>query len=152
YTEKDVTEAARALTGWGYDNLTQEFVQRPRFHDDGIKTVLGRTGNLNGDDVLQQIVAQPQAARFISAKLWNFYAGEPASPELVSALALRFQQGGMDFKPLLAAIFYSEEFYSDSVVRNQVKSPVQWLVGSTRELQRDLPAPFVSYALTRSLG
>ncbi len=152
YTEKDVTEAARALTGWGYDNQIQEFAQRPRIHDDGVKTFLGRTGNLNGDDVLQQIVAQPQAARFISAKLWNFYAGEPASNELATALAERFWQGGMNFKPLLAAIFYSEEFYSDSVVRNQVKSPVQWLVGSSRELQRDLPAPFVCYALTRSLG
>jgi hypothetical protein len=152
YTEKDVTEGARALTGWGYDNLDQEFANRPRFRDDGVKTFLGRTGDLNGQDVLEQIVAQPQAARFISAKLWNFFAGEPASDALVTALADRFRGGGMNFKPLLAAIFYSEEFYSDSVVRNQVKSPVQWLVGSSRVLQRDLPAPFICYALTRSLG
>jgi hypothetical protein len=152
YTEKDVTEGARALTGWGYDVLDEQFVERPRFRDDGVKTFLGRTGDLDGDDVLQQIVAQPQAARFISAKLWNFFAGEPASDELVTALAGRFRGSGMNFKPLLAAIFYSEEFYSDSIFRNQVKSPVQWLVGSSRVLDRDVPAPFICYGLTRSLG
>jgi Protein of unknown function (DUF1800) len=152
YTEKDVTEGARALTGWGYDVPDEQFVERPRFRDDGVKTFLGRTGDLNGDDVLAQIVAQPQAARFISAKLWNFFAGEPPSDELVTALVGRFRGSGMNFKPLLAAIFYSEEFYSDSIVRNQVKSPVQWLVGSSRVLQRDVPAPFISYGITRSLG
>ena len=152
YTEKDVTEAARALTGWGYDLRDEQFIQRPRFRDDGDKTFLGVTGNLNGADVLQQIVAQPQAARFISAKLWNFFAGEPASDELVTALADRFRAGGMNFKPLLAGIFYSEEFYSDSIIRNQVKSPVQWLVGSSRELERDIPGPYIAYGLTRTLG
>lgn len=152
YTEKDVTEGARALTGWGYDNMDQQFVQRPRIHDDGEKTFLGRTGNLTGDDVLQQIVAQPQAARFITAKLWNYFAGEPASEPLVTALADTFRRSGMNFKPLLATMFYSEEFYADSVVRNQVKSPVQWLVNSVRVLERDLPAPIICFGLTRSLG
>jgi Protein of unknown function (DUF1800) len=152
YTEKDVTEAARALTGWSYDNRDEEFIERPRFRDDGEKTFLGRTGDLTGDDVLRQIVAQPQAARFISAKLWNFFAGSPASDELVTALAGRLRSSNMNFKPLLADIFYSEEFYSDSIIRNQVKSPVQWLVGSSRVLERDIPAPFISYGLTRSLG
>ena len=77
YTEKDVTEGARALTGWSLDRLNEEFIYRPFFHDNGIKTFLGRTGNLNGDDVMAQIVAQPQAARFITAKLWNYFAGQP---------------------------------------------------------------------------
>ncbi len=152
YTEKDVTEAARALTGWGYDIRTEEFVERPRFHDDGEKTFLGLTGYLTGEDVLQQIVAQPQAARFITAKLWNFFAGEPASDALVTALSDKFRRSGMNFKPLLAAIFYSEEFYADSIVRNQVKSPVQWLVNSVRVLERELPAPMICYGLTRNLG
>ena len=152
YTEKDVTEGARALTGWGYDIRDEEFVERPRMRDDGIKTFLGRTGDLTGDDVLQQIVAQPQAARFISAKLWNFFAGEPPSDELTTALADRLRRSGMNFKPFLAGMFYCEEFYADSIVRNQVKSPVQWLVGSSRVLERDVPAPFICYGLTRSLG
>ena len=81
YTEKDVTEAARALTGWSLDRLTEKFIYRPLFHDNGVKTFLGRTGNLDGDDVMAQIVAQPQAARFITAKLWNYFAGQPPSDE-----------------------------------------------------------------------
>ena len=77
YAEQDVTEGARALTGWSLDRPTRNIVYRPVFHDNGDKTFLGRTGNLNGDDVMAQIVAQPQAARFITAKLWNYFAGQP---------------------------------------------------------------------------
>src|SRR4026209_1692925 len=61
YTEQDVTEAARALTGWSMDRIAQECVYRPMLHDGEEKTFLGRRGNLTGTDVLDQIVAQPQA-------------------------------------------------------------------------------------------
>jgi uncharacterized protein (DUF1800 family) len=152
YTEKDIAEAARALTGWSLDRDTQKFVDRPNAHDNGIKTVLGLTGNLDGADVLKQIVAQPQAALFITAKLWNFFAGEMPSPSLNAALADIFRRGGNDFKPVLRAMFLAEEFYDPSIVRNQVKSPVQWLVGSVRVLECELPPPLVSANLIRSLG
>ncbi len=152
YTEKDITEAARALTGWSYDRPNEEFVERPRFHDGGEKTVLGRTGYLRGRDVLEAIVAQPQADRFITAKLWRFFAGTEPSEELASALAAEFHAVGGNFKPFLKTLFLSEEFYAESVIRNQVKSPVQWLVGSVRVLERELPGPFISFQLTRNLG
>src|SRR6185437_5173046 len=132
YTEKDITEGARALTGWTYDPRDQEFIERRSLHDTGIKTFLGHTGNLNGDDVLRIIVEQPQAARFITAKIWNFFAGEEPSAELNTALADVFRKSGNNFKPVLKAMFQSEEFYAENIVRNQVKSPVQWLVGSVR--------------------
>ena len=77
YTERDVTEAARALTGWSYDRMKQSFVARPLWHDAGAKTIFGRTGNFNGHDFLEMLVAHPQAARFITAKLWDFSPGEP---------------------------------------------------------------------------
>jgi uncharacterized protein (DUF1800 family) len=152
YTEKDVTEGARALTGWSLDRDAQRFIYRPVFHDNGQKTFLGLTGNLNGEDVMAQIVAQPQAAVFITGKLWNFFAGQMPSPELNQALADAFVGNGRHFKPFLRVIFRSEEFYSDAVIRNQVKSPVQWLVGTARMLQCDLPPGFISAAITRSLG
>jgi len=72
YTEKDVTEAARALTGWTYDRVNEEFANRPRLHDTGLKSVLGRTADLTGEEVLSLIVSQPQASRFITARIWNF--------------------------------------------------------------------------------
>src|SRR5208282_3319292 len=152
YTEKDVTEAARALTGWSLDRLNEKFIYRPAFHDNGVKTFLGRTGNLNGEDVMVQIVAQPQAARFITAKLWNYFAGQPPPDSLNDALAAVFRGNGNNFKPLLRVLFRSEEFYGDDVIRNQVKSPVQWLVSSARMLECDLPPVQISWGITRSLG
>ena len=152
YTEQDVTEAARALTGWSLNQATQEFVYRSFIHDEGVKTVLGRTGNLTGTDVLQQICAQPQSARFICAKLWTFFASENPGEELVTALADVFTQGGSNFKSFLRTMFRSEEFYADSGVRTQVKSPVQWLVSSVRMLERELPPSFQCHQMLRTLG
>ncbi len=71
YSEKDITEAARAFTGWSYNRLTQKFINNRFQHDPGSKTVLGKTGNLDGQDVLRQIVAQPQSGRFICEKIWR---------------------------------------------------------------------------------
>jgi uncharacterized protein (DUF1800 family) len=147
-----VTEGARALTGWSLDRLNQEYVYRPAFHDNGVKTFLGRTGNLNGDDVIAQIVAQPAAARFITAKLWNYFAGQPPSDELNGALAAVFRENGNNFKPLLRVLFRSEEFYDPAVVRNQVKGPVQWLVGTARVLECDLPPTPICEGILRQLG
>jgi uncharacterized protein (DUF1800 family) len=152
YTERDVTEAARALTGWSYDRMTQSFIVRPMWHDGGAKTIFGRTGNFNGEDFIEMLVAQPQAAWFITGKLWSFFAGQPPAEELGTALASTFRGAGNDFKPFLRAMFLSEEFYAPSVIRNEVKSPVQWLVGSARVLERPLPPPLVCEALTRNLG
>jgi uncharacterized protein (DUF1800 family) len=152
YTEMDITEAARAFTGLMLDRLNQKAVYRPFQHDNSSKTVLGKTGNLDWQDVLEQIVAQPQAARFITAKLWGFFASDNPTEELSAALADLFRGNGHEFKPLLRAMFLSEEFYADSVIRSQVKSPVQWLVSSVRMLERELPPPLVSSNLMGKLG
>jgi uncharacterized protein (DUF1800 family) len=101
---------------------------------------------------MAQIVKQPQASVFITGKLWNYFAGQMPSPELNKALDDAFVANARCFKPFLRVMFRSEEFYGDTVIRNQVKSPVQWLVGTARMLQCDLPPAFISSALTRSLG
>ena len=152
YTEKDVTEAARAMTGWSLDRPNEEYRYRPRIHDNGIKTVLGKTGNLSGRDVLEVIVAQPQAARFITGKLWKFFASDNPDPKLFDALADSFRANGNNFAPFLKTLFASQEFYADSVMRSQIKSPVQWLVGTVRLLQRDMPPGIVAAQMTKSLG
>src|SRR5438034_2249051 len=101
YTEQDVTEAARAFTGLTYDRLNQTFTYRPFIHDPGTKTVLGKTDRLTYSDVLEQIVDHPQSARFITARLWTFFAGQTPSEELATALAAIFRGNGNNFKPLL---------------------------------------------------
>lgn len=153
YTEKDITEAARAFTGWSLDRVHEEFIYRDRMHDKGEKTILGRTGNFSGDDVLVTIIIHnPQSSRFITRKLWTYFAGEMPSDEFNDALANSFRTGGYNFKPLLRTLFLSEEFYSQSIMRQQIKSPVQWLIGSVRLLERELPPAPLSINALRSLG
>ena len=152
YTEKDITEAARAMTGWSLDRQRQEYVYRPGAHDPGFKTFLGETGNLTGRDVLEIISEQPQTGLFMCAKLWKFFASEEPDPKLIDQLAYVFRTNGSTFKPMLRAMLMSEEFYAEGVIRTQVKSPVQWLVSSVRMLDRDLPPPVVCDQLTRNLG
>jgi uncharacterized protein (DUF1800 family) len=152
YTEHDIAEAARALTGWSLERQEERYIYRPFFQDTGEKTFLGRTGNFDGDDVIQIIVSQPQAAKFITAKLWNYFAGQVPSEALAEALAANFRANGNNFKPFLRALFCSEEFYAPDIIRNQVKSPVQWLVNTVRVLESELPPPLVSWGMLRQLG
>jgi len=152
YTEHDIAEAARALTGWSLDRQQQCYVYRPFAHDNGNKTIFGQTGNYDGDDFINLIVAQPQSAKFITAKIWNYFAGVEPSAKLNEALADNFRTNGNNFKPFLHAMFRSEEFYSADIVRNQVKSPVQWLIGTIRILETELPPPLISWGMTRQLG
>jgi len=152
YTEKDISEGARALTGWTLDQSRQRFEYRPFIHDDGEKTIFGKTGNFDGEDFLNAVATHPQSTRFITAKLWNYFAGKMPSETLAASLSDVFQKSGSNFKPLLHAMFRSEEFYAAHVIRSQVKSPVQWLVGTVRMLECELPPALMCWGLTRNLG
>lgn len=152
YTEKDITEAARALTGWSLAPEQQAYVFRPRIHDNGVKTIFGQSGNFDGDDFIRMIVVQPQAAKFITAKIWNFFAGQEPSMALNEAMASLLRANSNNFKPFLRTMFRSQEFYGNDIVRNQVKSPVQWLIGSVRMLECDLPPTALSWGMMRQLG
>jgi uncharacterized protein (DUF1800 family) len=152
YTEKDITEAARALTGFTLNRFEGKFDYRPFMHDNGTKTVLGKTGNLDGNDVLEIIASQPQTFKFISGKLWKFFASDNPDPKVVAALADVFQKNNGEIKPLLRAMFRCHQFYAPDVIRSQVKSPVQWLVSSVRLLEREMPPPIVAGQICKSMG
>ncbi len=152
YTEKDILETARALTGLGLNRETQEPEWRPRQHDPGSKTVLGRTGPMGPDEVIPHIARQPQSARFVIGRLWRFFADETASADVTRGLVAEWDRSGGEIRSLLRSMFRSEAFYAPEVVRTQIKSPVQWLVCALRELERPLPpGPMVTGAL-RELG
>lgn len=152
YSEKDVTEAARALTGVSLSRGALEPVFRPAFHDDGLKSVLGVTGPLRSEDLIDAILAAPQADPFITSKLWAFYAGAPPDSKLAAALAEEFRACGRSIEPFLRAVFVSAEFYQPGLVGRQIKSPVHWLVSACRQLERDLPPSPVSSLILRALG
>ena len=139
YTEKDVTEGARAFTGYRIDPRDESFLFQPAQHDNTPKTLLGRSDILDGDQAIDAITAQPACARFMARKLWTFFAYENPPDVLVDALAATMRASRYELRPVLRQMFTSQEFYSPQAIRQQIKSPVQWMVQTARELEITLP-------------
>jgi len=139
YSEQDVTESARAFTGWAFRRRPPAaggptFAFRPALHDTGKKTVLGRTGYLNGDDVLNHLCDLPQCAEYITGKIIRYFVTPKPAPEFVARMAAIFRQENLEIKPLLRAIMLSPEFLDTTVVRSVVKSPVDFCIATVRQL------------------
>lgn len=144
YTESDVKEAARAFTGWGVDRRTGTFEFRQGQHDDGIKTVLGRSGRLDGDDVIDRLLAHPGTAEFIVRKLWvEFVSPDPPAPE-VSRIAAMFRSSGYEIRVAVRALLLSDAFWEPANRGVLVKSPVDVVVGTLGTFEATVPdyAPF----------
>jgi hypothetical protein len=152
YSERDVAEAARALTGLSMDRLRQEYVWRPDAHDDGTKEFLGASGRWMPEDIIRRIVEHTRSGRFIVGKLWAYFAEDALDEPVVDALAEVFRESDHEFRPLLRALFLAEAFYAPRVMRSQVKSPVHWLVMATRQLERRLPPSEAVTMVLRELG
>jgi len=152
YTENDVQEGAKAFTGYRIAPTDETFRYAPFQHDEGVKTFLGQTGPFTGDDIIDIILQQPSCAKFIAKKLWTFYAYEDPDPSLVDALASNFRSSSYEIRPLMSDIFRSAEFYSPDSVRQQIKSPVQWVVQTSKVLETPLARPQITINALRQLG
>ena len=132
YTEKDIREAARAFTGWHTSGGRFTFVHGE--HDDGPKTVLGQTGNWDGDDVVRILLDQPACARFLVRKLYRFLVSENVAPPdaLLDPLADAFRKSDYDIAVLVRTILRSQHFFSAYAYRQKVKWPVEYAVGVVR--------------------
>jgi uncharacterized protein (DUF1800 family) len=135
YGERDIKEAARAFTGWSVDPATGEFLFRANAHDDGEKTVLGRTGNFGGDAVLDILLAQPQTAEFIVAKLWREFVSPQPNPAEVRRIAAAFRDSRYDIRVAMRALLVSDAFYAEVSRGTLIKSPVELVVGTLRQFQ-----------------
>ena len=152
YTEEDIRESARAFTGYRIDSSTQQFQFISRRHDDGLKTFRQQKGRFDGDDIVRILLEDTQCAEFITGKLWRFFVNDRPAPGTVESLARRFHRSGYELRPLMREIFLSEEFYSKAAIGTQIKSPVQWLVGTAAAVGLDsLEAPEYQSAL-RQMG
>lgn len=156
YTENDVQEAARALTGWGIRYLVFErgaeavqatarelmlknrpmlaFAHSPELHDDGPKTILGKTGRFGGEELLDLVALRPETARRITGKLWRFFAMEALPEGVHRKLESAFLQSGGNIRTVLRAMTETTEFWSPECVRHQIKSPADFVVGTLRAL------------------
>ena len=138
YTERDVREAARAFTGWNFENL--DFVVNTAEHDDDPKTFLGRTGNFDGVDVLRIILAQPVTAEYIAAKIYRFFVRDDLSPALVTRLGAVLRDSNYELRPLLTTVFLSRDFYSEASYGGHIKGPVEHVVTMLKQLgANDVP-------------
>ena len=151
YTEKDVKESARAFTGWGF-NLKGEFVERPFLHDNGSKTFLGKSGNFDGDDIINILLEQRQTAKFITQKIYRYFVNDTPDFEKIELLATNFYQSNYDIKKLLTEIYTSGWFYDNKNIGSHIKSPVELLVGIRRLIPMVLDKPQVQLLFQRALG
>ncbi|HMS16465.1 MAG TPA: DUF1800 domain-containing protein, partial [Planctomycetota bacterium] len=149
YTEKDITEAARAFTGWTFQG--NRFVVTPRQHDSGTKTILGSEGRFTGTEVLDLLLSTEAAPKTIAHKILSYFMGVEPSAAMVERHAKILRDTHFEIRPLLHSLFTSPEFYAENVVAGQVLSPVDYLVSLCRRLKEQPPAPLLSLAL-RQLG
>jgi uncharacterized protein (DUF1800 family) len=134
YTEQDIQEAARAFTGWGVDRETGTFALRPRLHDDGEKTVFGKTGRFDGDAILDLVLERRETAEFIVAKLWKEFVSPEPDRASVERIAHAFRASKYDLKVALRGLLQTNAFWASDNRGTLVKSPVEIVVGSLRQL------------------
>jgi len=150
YTEDDVKNCARAFTGWTIANdeymsvrasrdsiwpsgrIDWQFEYRPEDHDDTEKRFLGRTGNFNGEDIIDIIAMRPATSWFIAGKLYNYFVSDTPNEEAISFLAEEYRKSSGDIRSMLRALFLSDYFKSEDVWYAKVKSPTELVVGTAR--------------------
>jgi uncharacterized protein (DUF1800 family) len=139
YTQKDVTEVARAFTGWTIDKPRQggDFIFNPRLHDDREKVLLGHTikaggGISDGEQVLDILAKHPSTARFIATKLVRRFVSDTPPPALVDRTAARFRETNGNLREVMRTILTSREFLSPDAYRAKVKTPFEFVVSALR--------------------
>tara|TARA_Y100000588_G_C14277188_1_gene934939 strand:+ start:924 stop:2327 length:1404 start_codon:yes stop_codon:yes gene_type:complete len=161
YTEEDVKECARAFTGWTvqaaeymtlrstkasiwpYGRVAFQFEYRPDDHDGSSKTFLGETGNFNGEDIIDIIVAHPATAKFVAWRLFLFFVSDDVDELgelLIEELALVYMDSGFEIRDMMKHLFMSNYFKSAHARFAKVKSPVE-LVAGILKITRQFNAP-----------
>ena len=134
YSETDVKESARALTGWKVQRESGAVLYLPRLHDDGPKTFLGQTGNFQLEDIVRIVVAHPATGERLAGKLLNFFLRPDPSADLVQRLAAVYYETGYSIRSMMEHLLRSAEFSSEDAYRATIKSPVELVVGGLRTL------------------
>ncbi|MES2386381.1 MAG: DUF1800 domain-containing protein [Bacteroidota bacterium] len=151
YTEDDIKNAARAFTGWGFTD-EGDYVFRERFHDADAKTFMGKTGNFNGDEVLNIILAQDRCAEFIVNKIYRYFVNDEADEVQVKKLAAGFLKSGYNIEQLMEEIFTSDFFYQPKNMGMHIKSPVELIAVMRKQYNIELSHPETLLYVQKMLG
>jgi uncharacterized protein (DUF1800 family) len=140
YTQADVTEVARAFTGWTIDRPREDarFIFRPALHDPGDKRVLGHRlqggGQHEGEQVLELLARQPATARFLATKLVRRFVADEPPPRLVERVAAAYRATGGDVRAMLRVVFASPEFRAPQAAGVKIKKPSELVASAARAL------------------
>src|ERR1700723_3210726 len=155
YTQQDVIEMARCLTGWTVREPRRDpdFVFRPEFHAEGKKVVMGHTfndgGEKDGENALKMLAADPHTARFISTELARHFVSDAPPPALVNRMTKEYESSGGDIRSVMKAMIYSPEFWSKQTYRAKVKTPFELVSSTARAVNADVT---LSLPLTQWVG
>ena len=157
YTQKDVGEVARALTGWSIEPGAGAFVFRPAIHDADEKVVLGRRlragrGVEDGDEVLDIVSRHPATARHIARKLVVRFVSDSPPPALVARAAETFQRTDGNIREVVRTIVTSPEFFSRAAYRAKVKSPFELVTSALRTMNAEVDATPRTARIVAQLG
>ena len=154
YGEDDSREAARALTGWKAvvsNGRVTGVTYDPARHDDGTKTIFGRTGAYKWDDVLALCLEHPEHPSFIVSKLWSFFVGTPMRTSTRRKLVALYRSSGMQIAPVVRRILDHPDLYANLDKPDMIKWPVVFLAGQLRALGVGVQRQAWEY-LTASMG
>jgi uncharacterized protein (DUF1800 family) len=147
YSQRDVTELARVLTGWTIAEPRKGggFDFNERTHEPGTKVVLGHkfhdNGMREGEKALEMLAQQPATARFISTKLAQRFVSDNPPEALIARMAETFHKSDGNIREVLRTMFRSEEFWSKDAYRAKVKTPLEFVVSSLRATGADVQRP-----------
>ncbi len=159
YTQADVTEAARVLTGWTIErpNESGQFRFNPLVHDAGAKLVLGTVfpagqGEAEGERLLDLLARHPATAKFISTRLAQRFVSDTPPAALVQRATETFRRTDGDLREVVRTIVTSEEFFSAAAWRAKVKSPFEVVVSALRAMDAGVDTTARSAAIVARLG
>ncbi len=136
YTEHDIEEMARALTGWTVYWQELQELYAPWNHDNGSKTFFGRTGNFGYDDVINIIFEEraPQIANFIARKIYKEFVYATPNEDIVVQLAQVFLDNDFEIAPVIRTLLKSAHFFEIQVIGARIKSPVEQITGFLKSI------------------
>ena len=132
YSEQDVQEAARAFTGWNVDGL--EFVVNADQHDDQTKQFLGQSGNFDGVQIIDQILAESITAQYIASKVYRFFVNNQLTDQQSQQLGDVFRELDYDIAAFMQQLLLSEDFYQPQNMGSRIKGPVELLISTYKRM------------------
>ncbi|WP_282080030.1 DUF1800 domain-containing protein [Aquimarina algiphila] len=151
YTEKDIKEAARAFTGWNFKK-DGAFIFRSNHHDYGTKTVLGKTGDFTGEDVIKILLKEKQTAKYITKKFYQYFVNPIPDQDRIKQLSNILYNSDYDLRVLIQSTIESNWFYNTKNIGVKIKSPIELMVGLNRPFKVKYDDPKVILYLQRKLN